>query len=253
MPTPPTPVNDAPLAAPDPADRATFFARMSSQLSWIRTTIRTGLNALAANCYDNALEAATAAQIASDAAVSAISSPGASATSTTSTTVSGGSKTFAIQTGKAFFPGQTVFIARTSDAAATRMGGIVTAHNSTTGSLTVLVSNLLGSGTFTDWTISIGFVEKQSIFPYQKITASGNAYVNVNYGLDANNIALVAPTMKNVGDIFQWQLLNSRTGCSIDFGTDKVFGRTAGVMYLANPNSNAKLAWTGATDGWVYA
>jgi hypothetical protein len=64
------------------------------------------------------------------------------------------SKTFTIQTGKQFSVGQSAVIARTSDPA-TRMSGVITAHNSTTGSMTVNVTNVFGTGTYTDWTVSL--------------------------------------------------------------------------------------------------
>lgn len=78
------------------------------------------------------------------------------ATSTTSLTIGTGSKALTIETGKLFSVGQFAYIARTS-APSNFMIGQVTAHNPSTGSLTVNVASggTSGSGTYTDWTVSI--------------------------------------------------------------------------------------------------
>lgn len=85
---------------------------------------------------------------------SALNAPGTSATSTTSSVIGTGSKTFAIQTGKAFSVGQFV-IAADQTTPANYMVGQITAHNSTTGSLTVNVTVTGGSGTLSNWIISL--------------------------------------------------------------------------------------------------
>lgn len=102
-----------------------------------------------------------AAAVAADAAAADVDAAAAAAvagatkgTSTTSTAVGTGSKTLTTQTGKQFAVGNYLTIARTS-APTTLMHGVVTAYNSGTGSLTVDVSTIAGSGTFTDWTIAL--------------------------------------------------------------------------------------------------
>lgn len=87
------------------------------------------------------------------------------ATSTTSLSVTVGSKALTIETGKGFVAGQPVQIARTSDPSATYMIGIVDSYNSGTGALVVDVSEVAGTGTFTDWTISVTSVKTVSV-PY---------------------------------------------------------------------------------------
>lgn len=76
------------------------------------------------------------------------------ATSTTSLTVGTGSKSLTIQVGKSFQIGQSVRIASTASPA-NYMDGQVTAHNNSTGALTVNVTATGGSGTIAAWTISI--------------------------------------------------------------------------------------------------
>ena len=76
------------------------------------------------------------------------------ATSTSSTNMGIGSRSFTVQTFKQFSVGQYVVIARTS-APSTRMYGQVTSYNTLTGALIVDVQLVYGTGTFTDWTISV--------------------------------------------------------------------------------------------------
>ncbi len=76
-------------------------------------------------------------------------------TSATSTLVVAGTKTFTTAGLLVWAPGMFVTIARTSAAVATNMYGQVTAYNPTTKQLTVNVTSIVGSGTYTDWTIAI--------------------------------------------------------------------------------------------------
>jgi hypothetical protein len=101
--------------------------------------------------------AKTWALAAADSANSALNAPGTNATSTTSNTIPvtlGGSLTWTIQTGKAFAIGQFMIVAKTS-APSNYIVGQITAHNSGTGSITILVSDYNGTGTHTDWTFSL--------------------------------------------------------------------------------------------------
>lgn len=77
-------------------------------------------------------------------------------TSTTSNTIGTGSKAFTVQPGKSYFPGQSVTIARTS-APSNRMFAVVDSYNSGSGALVVTSQAFEGSGTFTGWTITLGF------------------------------------------------------------------------------------------------
>jgi len=124
------------LASKNSADAdavATAADRVQTGLDKIATAadrVQTGLDVTAANNYAAALKA----------------------TSTSSIAIATGSKTFTIQSGKQFAAGQFVLIS--SDAnSANYMHGQVTSYSSTT--LVVNVLDIGGSGTFTDWTISV--------------------------------------------------------------------------------------------------
>ena len=97
------------------------------------------------------------ATAASASATTAVNAPGTSATSTTSLTIAIGAQSLTIQTGKSLVVGMPIIIARTADPAGTKMQATITAYNSGTGALTATVptGGTTGSGTYTDWTISL--------------------------------------------------------------------------------------------------
>ena len=101
-----------------------------------------------------ASDAATQASLAASSAGSAVNAPGTSATSTTTISVSAGSASLTIQTGKAFAVGQFVVVASTASPA-NYMAGQITGHNAGTGSLTINATHINGSGSYSDWTISV--------------------------------------------------------------------------------------------------
>lgn len=250
---------------PTTADPTTFDTSADTFLSEL-TPWAGDVGDVADNVYDNATEAFNAATSASTSAstattqasaaaasaASALGAPGTNATSTTSTSTGTGSKTITIQTGKAYSVGQSVIIARTSNPAGVRMGGAITAYNSGTGSLTVNVSIAVGSGTYTDWTVSLGVIANAGVLPTTVVTANASGFVNTDHLIDADNVTLAVPTSKAPDDIFQYQNVNSRSGCKIDFGADKAWGRNPGLMELSGPNSRGKLKWN-ATYGWIEA
>ena len=97
----------------------------------------------------SALYSANAA--AASAAAAAASVVALSDTSSTSTTIGLGSKTFTVSTGKHFINGEYLQIAYSSGLS-NYMHGYVTSYSST--SLTVMVTDVGGSGTYAAWTIS---------------------------------------------------------------------------------------------------
>lgn len=98
--------------------------------------------------------AVTNAASAAASAASALGAPGTNATSTTSLAIGSGSKVFTIQTGKLFSAGQYMVAASAADPT-NQMVGLVTAHNSGTGALTLSIVSFSGSGTKTDWVLSL--------------------------------------------------------------------------------------------------
>lgn len=74
-------------------------------------------------------------------------------TSTTSNSIAVGAKTFTTQSGKAFAAGQTILVSSDASPTVNFMKGKVTSYSSTT--LVVDVTEIGGSGTKTDWTITV--------------------------------------------------------------------------------------------------
>ncbi len=78
-----------------------------------------------------------------------------SASSTSNVAIGTGARTFTIETGKMFVVGQSVIAASAAAPTVDWMFGIVTSHNSETGSLQVTVSEASGGGSHADWSIAL--------------------------------------------------------------------------------------------------
>lgn len=182
-------------------------------------------------------------------------------TSTTSLAVGTGSKTLTIAAGKNFTIGQSVRIANTATPA-NYMDGQVTAYSSTT--LTVNVTAVGGTGTFTAWTVSLSpgagsyasltgtetLTNKTLTTPVLSGTASGTTAGRIGYsggtysGGDGTNQLTFVTTS-------QTQTLTNKTFDTAS-NTLKVNGNTvtasAGTATLTLPNSTDTLVGRATTD-----
>lgn len=120
MPTSPTPIDAAPTT-PDRADRATFPARMYAFFVHLAGAFTSGVNAIADNTYDNAVEAATSATTANTKAGEAAASASTAATQAGIATTQAGIATTAAD--EAFASAST---AATQATTATTQAGIAT-------------------------------------------------------------------------------------------------------------------------------
>lgn len=185
---------------------------------------------------------------------SAINAPGTSATSTTSNTIGTGSKTFAIQTGKQFSVGQSMVAARTS-APLNQMVGIVTAFDSAGGSITIQVSSINGSGTYTDWTLSLTALASLSITDintnaeyYLVFVAGGgqqlfNADVNttpISYNPALGRLTVVSVDADNVtGDDISGPLIRATTDLRVPVGNTAARPTIVGAHFRLNTDTGA--------------
>jgi hypothetical protein len=83
-----------------------------------------------------------------------INSSDTTSTSSTSVAIGTGSKTFTVETGKSYFLGMSLKIA---NSATNYMVGDVISYNSGTGALSVNVVAISGTGTYSSWTLTVGF------------------------------------------------------------------------------------------------
>jgi len=122
-------------------------------------------------------------QTAMDGVFAAIDIGAASGTSTTSLLVGTGSKSFTIQAGRAFSPGQSVVLAY-NVTPTTQMTGTITSYNSTTGAVVMNVTGTNGSGTYADWTLSLN--------PSDGATLGANVFTGVQDWATGASIASAA-------------------------------------------------------------
>lgn len=207
----------------------------------------------ASNAADQAGNAAGSAALAAASALSALNAPGTSGTSVTSLTIGAGAQTFTTQAGKAWAVGQPAIIARTSAPGTTRMSGTVTAYNAVTGAMTVAVDTVLGTGTYTDWTISLGTARAPDSLPIQVITASTTAVVGFHYVLATAGITLTLPASLPAKDLcIAFSNASGTTTTQVNFNGLKLRGRLPGVMRLNALDARAMLQSSGNTTyGWA--
>ena len=178
-------------------------------------------------------------------AVSATNSPGTQATSTSSILIGTGSKSLTLtQTGKNFVVGQWVAISRTSAPTVSYMMGAITAFNSGTGAMTVDVSTINGTGTFTDWTIAQG----SPIYKYGLTTMGG-------INLDIEKGTTISPTNEDISTYLRSGTTATvatyplAVGKGIDcYGTATGGVSTSFAGDIAHDGANTLVATTGASN-----
>lgn len=159
-----------------------------------------------------------------------------SATSTTSLEIaSTGSKTLTIQPAKAFSPGQFIILAYTSTPTS-YMIGQVTTYNSSTGSLELSLLTSNGTGTYSDWSISIA----PMVFdPASTAEMQTGAETNLRSMSPADiKVATDARAVKNL----HYQNIGSvSTGQNLDTSTYNYF--------ILEPTADLTLTFTNASSG----
>lgn len=109
-------------------------------------------------------------------ALTALNFNSTNGTSATSVAIGTGSKSFTANTSKSWVIGMTLKIANSST---NWMIGEVTSYNSGTGALVMNIRQTLGSGTYSDWTISLASSEIP-IGDIEIIVHTGNGYGSTN-------------------------------------------------------------------------
>ena len=233
----------------------------------------------ASDSLDSANDSAASAIASANSAESALNSPGTSATSTTTNTIGLGTKTFTIQTGKAFSVGQRLVVANTI-LPLNNISGVITSHDSGVGSITIESDYANGSGTYITWTLSLspsggvlsingeqGFVtgiatlsgaenllNKQLTAPViienvQVIAVNTNAVASRRYVL-LDNLTLTLPSTPVSGDWIGIQNSSTSVTSILDRNGSNIM-TFAENLVVNKLNASFILVYTDSTRGWV--
>lgn len=172
--------------------------------------------------------------------------------STTSVTPGAGAKTFGIEPSRSFVAGMYLVATSTSDPG-TRMSGYVQSYNPGTGALVIGVDTFAGTAAKADWVIGVAAPGSSDSMATQVITANTNAVPGVFYIFASSGITLTLPTNFSAGQTFGFGMSRGISSANIDWQTNKLKGRSPGVMQLLSQNDSAVCRWVNATDGFMEA
>jgi hypothetical protein len=130
-------------------------------------------------------------QVTVDPGYSAVTSM--SGTSLTSNSIGTGSKSFTTQAGLAFFAGSNVTVASDANPAVNYMVGTVTSYNITTGALVINSASYAGSGTHSDWDISIAGFQGVARTVIAVSVATTNGFTGTSSGGGSPQLTLGTP------------------------------------------------------------
>jgi hypothetical protein len=122
--------------------------------NWAEAAVDAAVSDSAGNTGNSAYHHAHYAEQYKNAAQSAVASADTAATSSTSLTIGTGTKSLTVETGKDFVVGMYVIVAYTSSPA-NYMAGTITSYDSGTGALEIEAATASGSGTYSNWTVSL--------------------------------------------------------------------------------------------------
>jgi hypothetical protein len=184
-------------------------------------------------------------------------------TSTTSNAVGTGSKTWTVTNANSQIPafaiGMPVRVSRTSAPTTTYLQGEITAFNASTGVTTVNVSSILGTGTHTDWTITIGGHQTTAAASPLAVSDGGTGAATLTDGglllgsggsSAVTAMAVLTDGQMIVGDGTTDPVAESgatlRTSIGVGTGDSPQF---TGLDVLSTGTTNSRISGTGNTYG----
>lgn len=179
------------------------------------------------------------------------------ATSTTSNTIGTGSKSFTVveATQRAFAVGQSIRVARTSAPTTTYMDGVVTAYSHP--SLTINVVTSTGSGTHTDWTLSVqaGAAAGATAWAVKTTTYTAVAGDRLLNDTSGGPWSLTLPASAVLGDTIEsvdYAGTFATNNLTILRNGHKIMGLSEDLTVSTN-NAAFRLIYSGAAYGWRLA
>ncbi len=201
--------------------------------------------------------AASSAAVAAAQQATSLAGTAITGSSSTSLTISTGTKVLTIETGKAFVPGMAVRIGDATAANTNFMDGTVTTYNAGTGTLTVSITAIGGSGTLSSWSVrpptaNVNGDAGPTITTATTLTASSERVRPVAMTTDAQSVTLPnATTLSEGGPLFVFPNTGARTfGVRDSAGTLLRAVQPGGVaeLYLRD-NATAAGSWTVSGQG----
>ena len=156
-------------------------------------------------------------------------------TSTTSKTIANGSWTLTTQASKAWVVGCYLYFASSSDPTKV-MTGQVTAYNSSTGSLTVNITVVRGSGTYADWVIGLAVPDQAAL------NLSGGSGGSIPYQSGANTTDMLAAG--SVGQVLQSNGSSAPSWINYPKGSligVQIFSTVGSFVYTATAGTNRQI------------
>ncbi|MCZ2397822.1 MAG: hypothetical protein LC100_14930, partial [Chitinophagales bacterium] len=177
-----------------------------------------------------------------------------SATSTTSLTIGTGTKNLTVETGKGFTAGQVIIVAETATPS-NYMVGQVTSYSTSTGALTLNAQTAAGTGTYTNWSISVtavatGGVPVGTIASVAKtpptdgtwLACDSSVYLQASYPALYAELGLLANSPDNAGAWTQRGLPANTNWNSVTYGNG-VFVAVAQGSSIAATSPDG-ITWT---------